>query len=163
MADGDGVGVGVGLGVGVGVGVGVAVGVGVGVGVGVTTGVGVGVGVGFSIATAFQIAYKIEFPVGVKEAGSGVVPVLVVDQPSNVNPFLTIGCLFAGLVKLPMFPGRVIELFEPSNTPTPSGVLPESAPLVLKYVDQTTRGTSTFETGTAVHWAVRVMLARTTV
>jgi hypothetical protein len=103
----------------------------------------VGVGVGFSIATAFQIAYNVEFPVGTNRDGSGVTPVLVVDQPSNVNPVLTIGCLFAGLVKLPMFPGRVIEAFEFSNTPTPSGALPESAPLILKYVDQTSRTGST--------------------
>ena len=165
MADGDGVGVGVGLGVGVGVGVGVAVGVGVGVGVGVTTGVGVGVGIGtgFSAATAFQIAYNIEEPVGVKRDGNGVAPVLDVDQPSKVNPLLAIGCLFAGLVKLPMFPGSVIDSFEFSNTPTPSGAFPESAPLLLKYVDQTSRGFSTFETGIAVHWAVSVMLLEATV
>ena len=153
MADGDGVGFGVTVGVGVGVGVGLIVAVDVGEGVGVTTGVGVGVGIGtgFSAATAFQIAYNIEEPVGVKRVGNGFTPVLDVDQPSKVNPLLTIGCLFAGLVKLPMFPGRVIDSFEFSNTPTPSGAFPESAPLLLKYVDQTSRVTSTFETGTAVH------------
>ena len=91
-------------------------------------------------------------------------PVLVVDQPSNVNPVLTIGCLFAGLVKLPIFPGRVIEVFEFSNTPTPSGALPESAPLMLKYVDQTSRtGSTTGPTAFAVHCAANETLLVATV